>query len=328
MHILDTDIAPLGMGCWPIGGAMFSGDQPSGYHGADDTESIRAVHAALDAGIRLFDTAAAYGAGHSERLLATALSDRPDALVMTKIGLAIDESARRITGADTDPTHVMPAIERCLQRLKRDRIDILMLHINALAPAEAMPMFDAMERACAAGKIRAYGWSTDFTANARALAGRDAVVGIQHAMNVFFDAAAMQETIEALDLIAFNRSPLAMGLLSGKYDDATVMPKDDIRSTDQDFMAYYRSGRVNPDYLARLDAVRELLRTGGRSLVQGAIAWLWAKSDRNVPLPGARTAAQIIETAGALTLGKLPPETMAEIENLIERERDPVEKER
>ncbi len=328
MKILDTDIAPLGMGCWPIGGTMFYGDQTSGYHGSDDTQSLRTIHAALDNGIRLFDTAAAYGTGHAERLLAQGLSGHPDAIVVTKIGLAIDEAARRIIGPDTDPDHVIPAIDRCLQRLQRDRIDIVLLHLNALPPDEAMPIFDAMETARQAGKIRAYGWSTDFSDSVKALAGRDAAIGIEHAMNVFFDAPAIQRTIEAEDRIAFIRSPLAMGLLSGKYDAATVMPKDDIRSTDQDFMAYYRGGKPNPELLSKLAAVRELLQTGGRTLVQGALCWLWAKSDRNMPLPGARTVAQMTETAGALAHGKLPPETMAEIETLIDREADPVEKER
>ena len=91
MNFLGTDIAPLGMGCWPIGGALYAGEQPLGYVGADDKASIRTIHAALDGGITLFDTAAAYGTGHSERLLAHALKDRSEALIVTKIGIGIDE---------------------------------------------------------------------------------------------------------------------------------------------------------------------------------------------------------------------------------------------
>lgn len=67
MRFLETSISPLGMGCWPIGGEMFANDRPVDYSNADDNESLRTIAAALDAGIRVFDTAAGYGAGHSER---------------------------------------------------------------------------------------------------------------------------------------------------------------------------------------------------------------------------------------------------------------------
>ena len=83
---IETENQPtLGMGCWPIGGEMYSGDGTSlGYTNTDDAESLRAIHAALANGISLFDTAAAYGAGHSERLLARALKQAPDAKIVTK----------------------------------------------------------------------------------------------------------------------------------------------------------------------------------------------------------------------------------------------------
>ena len=66
MKFLNKEIAPLGMGCWPIGGPMFSGSQSLGYSNTNDDESIRTIHAALAGGITLFDTAAAYGAGHAQ----------------------------------------------------------------------------------------------------------------------------------------------------------------------------------------------------------------------------------------------------------------------
>ena len=89
MDFLGTNISPLGMGCWPIGGAMFIGDQPAGYTTTDDAKSMRTLHAALDAGITLFDTAAAYGAGHAERLMADAFKGRHDVQIVTKIGIAV-----------------------------------------------------------------------------------------------------------------------------------------------------------------------------------------------------------------------------------------------
>ena len=319
MKLLETEIAPLGMGCWPIGGPFFRGEQPLGYANAEDGESIRTIHAALDAGITLFDTAAVYGAGHAERLLGQALADRPEAIIISKIGIGFDETTKQVTGDETDPADVMPAIERCLVRLKRDRIDILLLHQNALPVAEAEPIFDEMEKARQTGKIRAYGWSTDFPESAKATAGRKDFIGIEHAMNVYFDAPSMQGVIQDCDLLAFIRSPLAMGILTGKYGAESKMPPDDIRSTNEEWRDYFHDARVQQSYLSQLDAIRDLLQTGGRTLSQGALCWLLAKSDHTIPLPGARTVTQMQDNAGAVAHGPLPPEVMAEIETLIDR---------
>jgi aryl-alcohol dehydrogenase-like predicted oxidoreductase len=321
MQFLDHDIAPLGLGCWPIGGAMFSGQQSLGYTNSDDDESIRTIHAALAAGIVLFDTAAAYGAGHSERLLGRALADRPDALIITKIGIGIDETTRQLTGAEIEPSSVLPAIERCLGRLNRDRIDLLLLHQNSLPVTQAAPLFEEMEKARKAGKIRAYGWSSDFSQSVSDVADREGFVAVEHAMNVFFDAPRIQEVVANKGLIALLRSPLAMGLLSGKYDALSVMPVDDIRANALlPWADYYIDGRVNPVYLSKLEAVRALLTVGGRSLVQGALCWLWAKRAENIPIPGARTVAQIEGLAAALKFGPLPDDVTAEIETHIARE--------
>ncbi|MGD1877628.1 MAG: aldo/keto reductase [Kiloniellaceae bacterium] len=319
MHFLDTEIAPLWMGCWPIGGPLFAGDEPLGYANADDAESLRTIHAALAAGITLFDTAAAYGAGHAERLLARALKGRPDALIVTKIGIAIDEASRQLTGDETAPETVVPAIDRCLSRLGRDRIDLMLLHQNALPVAQAEAIFDRMDKARQAGKIRAYGWSTDFSKSASAVAGREGFIAVEHAMNVLLDAPAMRAVVSNKGITALIRSPLAMGLLTGKYGAESIMPADDIRSTSNPKTDYFRDARPNPAFLARLDPLRDLLRTGGRTLTQGALGWLWAKAGNVLPVPGARTVDQIYGIAGALAFGALPQDVMAEIETLIDR---------
>lgn len=320
MNLLGNEIAPIGMGCWPIGGPFYNGEKPLGFANVEDGESMRAIHAALDGGIRLFDTAAVYGAGHSERLLGKALKNFPDALIITKIGIGFDEKTKQVTGEETDPREVVPAIDRCLRRLQRDRIDILLLHQNELPVPEAALIFDAMEDARRSGKIRAFGWSTDFPKSAAAMASREGFLGVEHAMNVFVDVPTMQACVEKNDLIALLRSPLAMGVLTGKYDHQSIMPKDDIRATHDTWRDYFHDAKVKPTYLAKLGAIQELLQTGGRTLAQGALCWLMAKSARNLPLPGARTTAQMEDNAGALALGKLPDDIMAEIETLIERE--------
>lgn len=322
MKFLDTDINPLGMGCWPIGGAMFFGDEPLGYTNVDDGESIRTIHAALDAGITLFDTAPAYGAGHAERILARALKGRPQALIATKFGTGIDEESKQLTGNEDDPESVLPAIERSLERLGRDSIDVLILHLNALPVPKAEALFDEVEKACAAGKLRSYGWSTDFSESAGAFADRPAFVAVEHAMNVLLDAPRMRKTLVESNLVGLIRSPLAMGLLGGNYGIGDLIQKDDIRATANPKTDYFANGQVNPTYFSKLEAIRELLKTGGRTLAQGALGWLWAQEGLSIPIPGARTVEQIEGLAGALAFGALPEDVMVQIEALIEREAD------
>jgi aryl-alcohol dehydrogenase-like predicted oxidoreductase len=84
-------------------------------------------------------------------------------------------------------------------------------------------------------------------------------------------------------------------------------------------MDYFKDGRVVPGFAERLDRIRHLLTTGGRSPAQGALAWLWAKSPRTLPIPGFRSVAQVRENAGALEKGPLPEDVMAEIERLVDR---------
>jgi len=320
MKLLGRDVAPLGMGCWGIGGRFFAGNQPLGFPDIDSNDAVRILHAALDAGIAVFDTAAVYGAGQSERLLGTALKGRSEALIISKLGTAFDEETRQILEDRTDPGGVSTAIEDSLRRLQRDCIDVMLLHLNGLPVAAAAPIFEEMERARQAGKIRSYGWSTDFPESAVAMAQMAGFVGVEHAMNVFVDVPSIQSVVKQQDLVAFIRSPLAMGLLTGGYDATSVVPDDDVRSVNSERRDYFRDGKASPKYLAGLEALRDLLQTGGRTLAQGALGWLMAKSDRNVPLPGARTVAQVRENAGALRFGPLPQAVMAEIETVIRRD--------
>lgn len=319
MKILGQDVLPMGMGCWAIGGQFYAGSEPHGFPNVDDAESKRAIRATLDAGLRIFDSAAVYGAGHSERLLGQTLEDQPDAIVISKLGTAIDEETRQVLHDETEASDVVPAIERSLRRLNRDHVDVMLLHLNALPVATARPIFEQMELAREAGKIRAYGWSTDFPESATAMTDLDGFIGIEHAMNIFVDVPSIQKTVVENDLLAFLRSPLAMGLLTGKYDSETIMPETDVRAINTVKRDYFQDAKPAKAHLRNLAAIRELLQTGGRTLAQGALCWLLAKSDRNIPVPGARTEKQAIENAGAVAFGPLPDTVMSQIEAIIIR---------
>ena len=95
------EVSALGLGCWAVGGPWNFNGSPAGWSEGDDAESLRAIHCALDMGVNFFDTAANYGAGHSERLLAQAFKDRRDQVVIaTKFGYLVDEAAKEVVHYD------------------------------------------------------------------------------------------------------------------------------------------------------------------------------------------------------------------------------------
>ena len=122
------------------------------------------------------------------------------------------------------------------------------------------------------------------------------------------------------DLGLINRGPLAMGLLTGKYRAGIRPSIDDVRGErSPEWMKYFRDGEPNAEYLKMLDAVREILVSGGRTLAQGALAWLWARSDKTLPIPGFRTVKQVQENAAAMEFGPLTQAQFDEIEKILGR---------
>jgi aryl-alcohol dehydrogenase-like predicted oxidoreductase len=313
-------IPALGLGCWAIGGPFFSGETPLGWGEVDDAVSIKAIHRAVDLGVRFFDTAQAYGTGRSETVLGLALSNRPDVQIGTKIGYSIDPATRQLTGEVTSPDAILQSVEDSLRRLQRDHIDLVHLHVNELPIEKAVKVFACLEDLRNEGKVLSFGWSTDFPDRAKAFADMPGFVSIQHAMNVFYRADMLIPTIEDKGLLSINRSPLAMGLLGGKHNAATKFSADEVRGRTATWMDYFADGHIRPEYARRLASIREILQSDGRTLAQGALAWLWGRSANTLPIPGFRNDAQVEDLAGALRHGPLSATAMIEIETLVDRE--------
>jgi aryl-alcohol dehydrogenase-like predicted oxidoreductase len=313
------EVSALGFGCWAIGGPFWTGEQPHGWGEVDDEESVRAIRRALELGVTLFDTADVYGTGHSERVLARALAGRRDeAVIATKWGNTYDEGTRQLTGADGSPAYLRRALDASLRRLDTDRVDLYQLHLGDLSTAAGEDLLATLEDLVTAGKIRAYGWSTDLPDRAESWARAGAhCTAIQHVLSVVEDAPSMVSLCEKYDLASVNRAPLAMGLLSGRFTPTTTLGPDDVRGKAPGWLRYFRDGRPSPEWLRKVEAVRDLLTADGRTLAQGAIGWIWARSGTTVPIPGCRTVAQVEENAGALAYGPLGPTEMAAIGSLF-----------
>ncbi|WP_028810018.1 aldo/keto reductase [Streptomyces sp. 351MFTsu5.1] len=314
------EVSALGFGCWAIGGEWQNSEgQPLGWGRVDDEESVRAVRRALDLGVTFFDTADAYGTGHSERVLGRALGKRRDDVVLaTKWGNVFDEETRTLLGADDTPAHARRALTASLDRLGTDRIDLYQFHISDADPERAAELRDTCEEFVREGLIRAYAWSTDDPARAAVFAEGEHCAAVQHALNVMQDAPELLALCEKSGLASINRSPLAMGLLAGKRQG----PQDtgDIRSNPPAWLPGFGDGAsADPEWLRRIDALKDILTSEGRTLAQGALAWIWARSPRTIPIPGFRSVAQAEQNAGAIAKGPLTADQVTEVDRILAR---------
>jgi aryl-alcohol dehydrogenase-like predicted oxidoreductase len=285
----------------------------------DDRESIRAIHAGLDAGVELFDTAASYGAGHSERILGQALRGRRDqAVIATKFGHLVNEADQTVYPDDTQLlANVRSDVENSLRRLGTDWIDIYQLHQAAYDPELAVELRAVLEELVQAGKIRWYGWSTDQVDRAEIFAKGEHCTSIQFKLNALLDNPEMRQLCADAELAGIIRDPLHRGMLTGKFTSATTFPKDDIRS---------RTDYSSEQIVRRLETVeplQELLTAGGRSMAQGALAYIWGLDPRMIPIPGFKSVAQVRENTAAMDFGPLDPQTMGEIQAIV-AERQPM----
>jgi aryl-alcohol dehydrogenase-like predicted oxidoreductase len=301
------EVSAIGFGAWAIGGPASREGKPIGWGEVDDDESVAAIHAALDAGVTLIDTANVYGAGHSERIVAKALEGRRDEVVIaTKFGNLIDEEKREAIGRDASPKSIKEQCDASLRRLNTDVIDLYQFHIGDHPLEQAGEVRDALEGLVADGKIKAYGWSTDDPERAAFFAEGEHCAAIQQSFSIVNGNADTLAVAERAGLASIVRGPLSMGLLTGKMNRQTTFSDSDVRhgwdwSGDQ--------GRR----LDALDKIRSILTEDGRTLAQGALGWLLAKSPAFIPIPGIRTVAQAQDNAGVLAAGPLSDDQMERI---------------
>jgi len=272
----------------------------------------------MDLGVNFFDTAANYGAGHSEVLLGRAFKGKRDQVVIaTKFGHIVNEEKKTVY---SDPGQIIPNVrgdvENSLRRLQTDYIDIYQLHEGAYDASLALELQIILEELVSAGKIRWYGWSTDRVDSARRFASsRDSAhcTSIQFQLNAIFDNIPMRQVCEQFGLAGINKDPLNKGFLTGKFNTRTTFPENDVRSG-TDFS--------DPEIVKRLqivDEIRDVLTSNGRSMAQGALAYIWALDEHMVPIPGFKSVQQVTENARAMEFGPLTGSQVKEIHEIVAR---------
>lgn len=318
-------VSALGLGCWAIGGPWNMGGGPAGWSEVDDNESLRAVNRGLELGVNFFDTAANYGAGHSERVLAKAFKGKRDQVVIaTKFGYEVNETTREVNHYDEKEEEsnvairVRESLQASLRRLETDYVDVYQLHVWGLNIDRALEVRDVLEELVKEGKIRTYGWSTDRTDAIQAFSTSPNCSVVQQQLSILDGNMELLHLCEKLNLASINRGPLAMGLLTGKFSPSSSFKSDDFRNT-VTWHPGFKNGHPTQEWLDKLASIREILTSNGRTLTQGALAGIWGRSEVTVPIPGFRTLAQVEENCKAMQYGPLSNDQMKEIDTILSR---------
>jgi len=305
------NVSAIGFGAWAIGGTW--GD-------TDDTAAMAALHRALDRGVNFFDTADVYGDGHSERLLARLRKERPSDKfhVATKAG-------RRLNPHVADGYRdLRPFIERSLQNLDTDAIELLQLHCPPTAVYTMPEVFGALDDLVKAGKLRHYGVSVERIDEALAAIKFPGVQSVQIIFNLFRQrpAEVFLPAAQAAQVGVLARLPLSSGMLSGKFSRDSQFSDDDHRKFNRQGEAFDKgetfSGVDFEQGLAAVEELRQLLPEGV-SMARLALRWILMHEAITTAIPGGRTPAQVDENVSAADLAALPAPLMDALADLYRR---------
>jgi len=300
----DMQVSAVSFGAWAIGG--FWGP-------VDDEQSIRALHAAIDEGVNFIDTADVYGDGRSERLVARLKRERPrdQIWIATKAGRRLPEQ----TCEGYSRENLTSWIDRSLQNLETDAIDLLQLHCPPSALYRQAEVFGLLDDLVRDGKLRYYGVSVETVEEALDSMQHPGVQSIQIIFNMFRLKPAEQVFSEAkanqVGIIA--RVPLASGLLTGKLQRDSTFAADDHRQFNRNGELFDKGETFSGvPYEVGLEAVERLrpLAPAGGTLTQLALRWILMFDAVTCAIPGARNEQQARHNAQAASLPPLDEKTM------------------
>lgn len=302
----DLDITPIGFGAWAIGGSGWE----FGWGDQDDKASVAAIHRALELGVNWIDTAAVYGMGHSEEVVAAALRtwSGPRPYVFTKCGRRWDEHGRVHSNLQADS--LRRECEDSLRRLQLDVIDLYQIH----RPTEDLEEgWSALAQLQKEGKVRWIGVS-NFDAKQLQRAEKIAPVTSLQPPYSLINREVEREVLpycssKEIGVIVY--SPMASGLLTGAMtrERATTLPVSDWRSSNAEF----KEPKLSRN-LALVERLRKIGRLYDRPPGQVAVAWALRNPAVTAAIVGARSAEQVQANTGAADL-TLTDHEVAEIES-------------
>ncbi len=309
----DFTVSDIGFGAWQIGGS---------WGEVSEADGRAALNAALDAGMTFIDTADVYGDGRSERIIAEVLKARGGArpMVATKAGRRLNP---HVAGGYTK-ANLEGFIDRSLQNLGVDRLDLVQLHCP---PAEVFyhpEVFEGLEELKRAGKIAHYGVSVENVEQALKAIEYPGVVSVQIIFNLFRQrpAGLFFQEASRRNVAVIARVPLASGLLSGKITAATQFAAEDHRNFNRHGEAFdvgeTFAGVPLETGLQAVEEVRKLV-PAGTAMAAFALRWILMHEAVTVAIPGARNAAQAQANAAASDLPTLSPDVMAAAKDIYDR---------
>jgi aryl-alcohol dehydrogenase-like predicted oxidoreductase len=296
----DLDVARIGLGAMTMTGVY-------GADGLDDSESIRAIHRALELGVTLIDTAEIYGPFTNEELVGRAIKGRRDQVVLaTKFGL-VSHAGEGPWHVDSSPANIRTAVEGSLKRLGTDHIDLYYQHrVDPDTPIE--DTVGALAELVAEGKVRHIGLSEAWVDTIRRAHAVHPVTALQSEYSLWTrdQEEAVLPLLRELGIGFVAYSPLGRGFLTGTIRSADQVASDS-RAGNPRF-----SGENFQHNLALVAGVEAVAAEAGATPAQVAIAWLLAQGDDIVPIPGTRRAARVEENVGADAI-VLTPEQIAKL---------------
>ncbi|MBI5856380.1 MAG: aldo/keto reductase [Sphingobacteriales bacterium] len=304
----DLLISEIGFGAWAIGGGAMIGNTAIGWGDADDAVSVKAMHAALDAGINFFDTADIYGLGHSEKLLGKTIGKNKEVIIATKAG---NVSKNNQFTVDYSGEYILNACEASLRRLRRNEIDFYQLHTARLSHLQNGECIAAMHQLQKQGKIRYWGISLntfDPEPEAEFFIKSKIGNGFQLVLNLLNQKALplLKKSAESGYGIIV-RMALQFGLLTGKFDTYINFPDNDHRKKRLTKEVIDASNNV-------LKPVWALCEKYHCSKTQLALSYILSYKEVSTIIAGIRTASQVkLNTTG---LFKLDEADMKLIEQL------------
>ena len=301
MRALGTQglqVSALGLGCMGMAG---TGGQSAMYGAVDLPEALATLDRALELGITFFDTAEIYGPFINEELLGGALKGRRDkAVIATKFGFRIENG--KMTGINSHPENVRAVCDASLKRLGTDHIDLFYQHrVDPSVPIE--DTVGAMAELVAAGKVRYLGLSEAGAATIARAHAVHPISALQSEWSLWERGveAEIWPLCQSLGIGFVPYSPLGRGFLTGGQPRAEDLPASDYRAKDP----RYQGANYDAN-MAAVAIVQGVAAAHGATAAQVALAWLLAKGDSVVPIPGSKRRLTLEDNAGAVTLALTP----------------------